>query len=356
MSRSISELPPSLVERLQKVGIDLSDGYPYYPEKPSNLEIATAVRDVERKYTDPGSRADPNKAALLGAAKEVIHYTKHIGTEIVGLQLKDLSDKQKDELALLIAERTVVWFRDQDISPQQQLELGEWFGEIEVHPTAGRVPGLPGVTVISPGLVKGLTRSFKNPVTQRWHTDLTHEFQPPGVTHLHNDIIPSLGGDTYWASGYSAYDKLSPAFRKVVDGLEAVYHSVHAYADPKDPNGPLKHIERVHPLVRIHPVTGWKSLFVNRAFTVRIIGFEPAESKVLLDFLFDVYEKSLDIQVRFKWTPKTSALWDNRVSIHAAVFDYDDEPRHGTRVSSLAERPFFDPAAPSRREALKSDE
>jgi Taurine catabolism dioxygenase TauD, TfdA family len=126
-------LPPATRARLEKAGVDLSAGYPYRPAKPLYLDDVYKIRNQDRGFTDAGTRADPDKKALLGAAKEVIHLTRHIGTEIVGLQLKDLTDQQKDELALLIAERSVVFFRDQDLSPQQQKSLGEYYGEIEVH-------------------------------------------------------------------------------------------------------------------------------------------------------------------------------------------------------------------------------
>ncbi|KAK4704135.1 sulfonate dioxygenase, partial [Phenoliferia sp. Uapishka_3] len=351
-----ASIPPASRARLERAGIDLSS-YPHWPARPTDLKLAASVREGTREHKDPGSRADPEKKALFEAAKEVKDLTAHIGTEIVGLQLSQLSNQQKDELALLIAERTVVFFRDQDLTPQAQRDLGAYFGEVEVHPSAAQVPGLPGVSIIWPALAGAeADYGFRNPFsTQDWHTDLTHEKQPPGITHLHNDTIPEVGGDTYWASGYSAYDKLSPAFRKVIDGLSAVYRSAHSYPDPNN-EGVRIPIEREHPLVRVHPVTGWKSLFVNRKYTLRIVGFEPSESKVILDYLFDVYEKSLDIQVRFRWSPNTSALWDNRVSIHAAVFDHEGKsPRHGTRVSSLAEVPYFDAKAPSRREALGLD-
>ncbi len=92
--------------------------------------------------------------------------------------------------------------------------------------------------------------------------DLAHEAQPPGYTHFHPDTIPAVGGDTYSASGYAAYDKLSSAFRARIDGLEVVFSSYHSYTDPD--TGEKAHVERVHPLVRVHPVTGWKSLFLNR--------------------------------------------------------------------------------------------
>jgi len=348
-------LPPNTKARLEKAGIDLSAGYPYRPAKPLYLDDIYNIRNQDREHVDPGSRADPEKKALLSAAKEVIHLTSHIGTEIVGLQLKDLTDQQKDELGLLIAERSVVFFRDQDISPQQQKELGQWYGEIEIHPQVPQVPGVPGVTVIWPAL-----QATENPAhfrkpggASRWHTDLVHEKQPAGVTHLHNDTIPTIGGDTLWASGYGAYEKLSPEFRKIIDGRTAIYRSAHPYLDRNNPTSGPKYLEREHPLVRVHPATGWKALWVNRAMTDRIVGLDKAESDLILGYLFDVFEKNVDIQVRFKWTPRTSALWDNRITIHNASWDYEgNEPRHGTRVTALGEKPYFDAKAPTRREAL----
>ena len=127
------DLPPNSRARLEKAGIDLSAGYPYRPLKPLYLQDIEKIRNTYREHKDPGARADRSKSALFSAAEKVIDLTAHIGTEIVGLQLKDLTDTQKDELGLLIAERSVVFFRDQDISPQEQKALGQWYGEIEVH-------------------------------------------------------------------------------------------------------------------------------------------------------------------------------------------------------------------------------
>jgi alpha-ketoglutarate-dependent taurine dioxygenase len=327
-------LPGPARERLLKAGIDLSNGYPFRPARPLYLQDAYSIRNEPWKHNDAGARADKSKSALLSAATRVAHLTGHIGTEIEGLQLKDLNDQQRDELALLIAERSVVFFRDQDISPQQQKELGEYYGKVEVHPQVPQVPGVEGVTVRFASFhivsssdlgigdmasAAGNRTSSQFPATRwcvklmgvrvieclkhlltllpmnlgasRWHSDLVHERGPAGITHLHNDTIPSIGGDTLWASGYSAYEKLSPAFRKIIDGKLGVFRSAHAYLDRDDPYAGPKHIERVHPIVRIHPATGWKSLFVNRSFTKRIIGLDPAESDLILNFLFDVYEK-----------------------------------------------------------------
>jgi len=348
-------LPKPTLERFQKAGVDLSRGYPYRPAKPLYLDDAINIRNEHWEHIDAGARADKSKSSLFSAATAVTDLTAHIGTEISGLQLKDLTDRQKDELALLVAERSVVFFRDQDISPQEQKKLGEYYGKIEIHPQVPQVPGVEGVTVIWPSLMETERKAdFRNPGgASRWHTDLVHELQPAGITHLHNDTIPSIGGDTLWASGYSAYEKLSPGFRKIIDGKKAIFKSAHTYLDRNDPHAGPKHIERIHPIVRVHPATGWKSLFVNRAFTTRIIGLDKAESDVILNYLFDVYERNVDIQLRFKWTPRTSALWDNRITIHNASWDYEgSEPRHGTRVTSLAEAPYFDADAPSRRNAL----
>jgi len=130
-----------------------------------------------------------------------------------------------------------------------------------------------------------------------------------------------------------------------------VYRSLHKYPDATNPSAEPQPVTRTHPLVRTHPVTGWKSLYLNRMFTIGIDGFDAAESAALLNYLFDVYERSLDIQLRWRWTPGTSAIWDNRITIHSVSYDYEGE-RHGTRVSSLAERPFFDEKSKSRAEAL----
>ena len=368
----IEHLPEPARKRFEKHGIDLSGGYPITPDPaliPKFVDEAFAVRNEDYAYIERGKNADPEKKALFGAAKEVKHLTKHLGTEIVGLQLSDLNDKQKDELALLVAERVVVFFRDQDLAPQKQLELGKYWGQVEIHPQVPRVPNgvngddLNGITVIWQDYgraVNGLDLSFKHAIggNSQWHTDLVHEHQPAGITHLHNDTIPDVGGDTVWSSGYAAYDKLSPALQQFLDGKTAIYRSAHQYIDRENPLRGPKPIEREHALVRTHPATGWKSLYVNKAMTVRIVGLEPEESKLILDYLFSIYEKNLDIQVRFNWKPSkpglgTSAIWDNRISQHNAVWDHEGlEPRHGTRVTSLAEIPYFDPNSKSQREAL----
>lgn len=370
----LENLPVPARKRLEKYKVDLSQGYPKVPKReqiPTYLDEAYAIRNDDYAYVERGKGAYPHKRALFGAAVAVNDLTAHIGTEIVGLQLAELTDTQKDELALLVAERVVVFFRDQDLSPQKQLELGKYWGRVEVHPQGARVPDsengedLAGLTVIWQDYRReffGLPLTFRDNLkgNLNWHADLVHERQPAGITHLHNDTIPDVGGDTVWASGYAAYDKLSPAFQQLLDGKTAIYRSAHRYLDRQNPLAGPQYIEREHPLVRTHPATGWKYLFVNRGMTVRIVGLEPAESQLILEHLFSVYEKNMDIQVRFNWKSSsglgTSAIWDNRVANHNAVWDHEGKnPRHGTRVTSLAEIPYFDPSSPSQRQALGLD-
>ena len=165
-----SHLPAPTRERLESAGVDLSE-YPFWPAKPNNVAAAAAVRSAQREHQDPGLRADKSKKALFSAAKEVIDLSPHLGTEIVGLQLSQLSDTQRDELALLVAERTVVFFRDQhSLTPQAQRDLGAYLGEVEVHPTAAQIPGLPGVSIIWDKLASE-KKGFRKPyVSQEWHT------------------------------------------------------------------------------------------------------------------------------------------------------------------------------------------
>jgi hypothetical protein len=205
----LKRLPAKSRERLEKAGVDLSKGYPWQPENPPRyIDEVIAISNVERytpfpmipsvysswqwcrDHIDAGLRADPEKKALFGAAKEVIDLTKHIGTEIVGLQLTQLTNQQKDELALLVAERGVVFFRDQELDPKEQLELGQYYGEIEAHPMGPQVPGMPGVTVLWPDYINqqyAQNSHFRKPGgAARWHSDLVHEKHPAGLTHLHN--------------------------------------------------------------------------------------------------------------------------------------------------------------------------
>ncbi|KAI7857830.1 hypothetical protein BDC45DRAFT_598018 [Circinella umbellata] len=281
------------------------------------------------EHKDPGHLADPKLDSLISNAEKVFDVTPHIGTEIHGIQLNNLTDQQKNDLALLVARRGVVFFRDQKITPKQSLELG---------------------------------RYFDRTAADGWHSDVSHELQPSSLAFLKIDTLPPVGGDTLWASAYEAYDRLSPAWQKFIEGLEAV-HSGDVQRETARVTGyPLRREapDNVHPVVRVHPVTGWKALNVQRVFTRRIVGFTRRESDAVLNFLYNHIETGIDFQVRFRWTEDAIAVWDNRVTFHAAVPDYrglgNGGIRHGYRVTPTGERPYYDPNGKSRRQALEEEQ
>jgi len=294
------------------------------------------------QVTERGLLADPSKQNLLKAAQKVRHLTPVIGTEILGLDLRQLSDSQKDELALLIAERGVVFFRDQEININEQLDLARHFGPLHKHATTP-IPrnGLEEVHVVYNDSSRRPDPAAFSKV-ELWHSDVTYEIQPPGATSLKVITGPEVGGDTLWSSGYALYSSLSPGLQTYLEGLTAL-HSAVAQAEGARAAGlhvRRQEIETVHPVVRVHPATGWKSVYVNPGFTRRIIGVPKAESDAILTFLFHQISESIDHQVRFKWEPNSVAIWDNRVVVHSATFDFWPVTRHALRATPHGEKPI----------------
>ncbi|KAI7852453.1 hypothetical protein BDC45DRAFT_485281 [Circinella umbellata] len=310
---------------------------------------------AEFEHKDPGHRADAKKSSLYDNAEKIFDLTPQIGTEVHGLQLNKLTEQQKDDLALLVAERGVVFFRKQDINVYEGIELGKHYGPLHIHNTFGHPPELPEIHVVYFD-TKTPKQYFKNlSAGDGWHSDVSYEKQPPGLTLLKIDLLPGeTGGDTMWLSGYSAYDRLSPALKKFVEGLEAV-HTGQMQVDEANKAGHAvrrQHWESTHPVVRVHPVTGWKSLYIQPGFTKRIVGLTKRESDAVLRFLFNHIETGHDFQVRFKWEEDSVAVWDNRVTAHNAIFDYlDVGSRHGFRVTPQAEKPYYDVNGKSKHES-----
>ncbi|KAF8529304.1 hypothetical protein BU17DRAFT_36868 [Hysterangium stoloniferum] len=322
---------------------DNDDTYQYAKYKPSFPKLDWEPLQ-EQPITHRGLQADPNKKALFSAAQKVKHLTPAIGSEILGLDLRQISDTQKDELALLVAERGVVFFRNQAINIHEQLELARYFGPLHKHATTPvpREPGLEEVHIVyyDPASKRPDTTAFSK--LELFHSDVTYEIQPPGVTSLKLITSPEVGGDTIWSSGYALYSSLSPGFQKYLEGLSAV-HSAVAQAQGSRAAGlhvRRQEIETIHPVVRVHPVTGWKSVFVNPGFTRRIVGVPKSESDNVLQFLFTQISESPDFQVRYKWETNDIAFWDNRVVMHSAIFDFWPERRHALRATPHGERPL----------------
>ncbi|GJJ13792.1 hypothetical protein Clacol_008049 [Clathrus columnatus] len=336
--------------------------YPlYYPHFDIN-EKCPATEPFE--YVDPGSRADKAKPNLLKNAT-LRHLNPYLGTVVKGVQISQLSKEGLDELALYTAERKVLVFRDQDfkdIGLERQLEIARHFGPIQQHPTSGNVKGYPEFHVVYRDSKQHFWKEYfgsNRNSNISWHTDITYERQPPSTTFFwvllalfpESIIIgqdqpeAGTGGDTLFASQVEAYNRLSPAFKKLLEGLRAVHSSYEQAEHAKARGGPLRRepIETEHPVVRVHPVTGEKALFVNQGFTTRIVGFKEEESKLLLDFLYDHLMKGADFHARATYKPGTVVVWDNRITTHSATNDVkfvNNTSRHAARLTPQAEVPI----------------
>ncbi|KAH0612680.1 uncharacterized protein H6S33_009060 [Morchella sextelata] len=305
------------------------------------------------EHTEHALSADPAFPNLLPTHVELAHLSPKFGTEVRGIQLSSLTNAGKDELALFVAQRGVVAFRDQDFANlpiEKALEFGGYFGRHHIHPSSGQPKGYPEIHLVHRGAGEAVEASVLESRTSSvaWHSDVTYEVQPPGTTFLYALDIPKTnggysGGDTAFVSQVEAYNRLSEPFKQRLEGLTAI-HSGHEQADLARRKGGVVRREPVaneHPIVRTHPATGKKALFINPQFTRHIVGFKKEESDALLKFLYDHIAYGLDFQIRVKWEPKTVVVWDNRVTAHSALLDWDDGGRrHLARITPQAERPF----------------
>jgi sulfonate dioxygenase len=299
------------------------------------------------EHIDHGKDADPKFPNLLPEGSKIENITSSIGAEVWGTQLSTLSNAGKDELALLVAQKKVVAFRDQDFASlpiEKALDFGRYFGRLHIHPASGAPAGYPEVHLVHRGADDQTARAFFDNRTNSiaWHSDVTYEQQPPGTTFLYALDVPTAGGDTLFVNQAKAYERLSPAFRERLLGLKAV-HSGYEQAESALAKGGVvrrEPVSSIHPVIRTHPVTGEKAIYVNPQFTRYIIGFKQEESQYLLKFLYDHIALSQDLQCRVKWAPGTVVVWDNRVTAHSAQIDWENgERRHIARITPQAEQP-----------------
>ncbi|KAE9401398.1 TauD-domain-containing protein [Gymnopus androsaceus JB14] len=304
------------------------------------------------EFSDPALRADPSKTTLLGSATKQSEITPGMGTILEGLDLSTLTDVGKDELALLVSERKIVVIPAQDKfldqGPAAQQEFMNHFGKPNYQPVSGSIKGLPGFHIIHrDGNKEELNNFFSQKTTScLWHQDVSYERQPPGYVMLGLLQGPQVGGDTIFAATDEAYKRLSPSFRSMIDPIKAVHSSLNMINHTKALGGLVRKdpVQSVHPLVRVHPVTGQRSIFINGEFITGFQGFKEPEFKALSDFLLDHILKGHDFQARVRWQPKTIVIFDNRSTIHSAIVDYFDEetgakPRHIFRLAAMAEVP-----------------
>ncbi|KAL8713073.1 MAG: hypothetical protein Q9220_002933 [cf. Caloplaca sp. 1 TL-2023] len=315
---------------------------------------------TETPYEDKGIYGDPSFRNLLHSATDVFDYNPKIGTEIHGINLAKLTDAQKNDLARLISIRGVVFFRGQtDFDIDAQRHLGAYFGKLHKHATTSvpRKPGLEDVHVVFTDKNAKDQRAVFSP-TFLWHSDVTYEVQPPSYTSLKvlNGPPRGGGGDTLWSSQYAAYDLLSAPMQTYLESLSAL-HSAQIQADGSHAlNRPVRRdpIVTKHPLIRTHPVTGWKSLFFNPGFVTGIVGIPKAESDAIIAYLNEIIATTQEIHARFQWQKNDVAFWDNRICNHSASYGFAPHLRHAVRVACHAERPVFDPNGKSQEEELGS--
>jgi sulfonate dioxygenase len=310
----------------------------------------------EVPYQDKGLQGDPKFRNLLAGATDVVDYNPKIGTEVSGVRLAHLSDAQRNDLARLISTRGVVFFRNQDdFDIEAQRELGKYFGTLHKHATTSvpRKAGLEDVHVVFTSDKSVDQRAFFTP-TFLWHSDVTYELQPPSYTSLKVLTGPPRGGggDTLWSSQYAAYDALSSHMQAYLESLTAL-HSAEMQASGSLALGrPVRRdpVTTEHPLVRVHPVTGWKSLFFNPGFVTKIVGVPKTESDAIIRYLMEVIATTQEAHVRFQWGINDVAFWDNRVTNHTASYGFAPHRRHAVRVACHGEVPVFDVQGKSQEE------
>lgn len=262
--------------------------------------------------------------------------TPLIGAEIGGIDLaQPLSNRQLDEVHRALAENLVIFFRDQSMTPEQHLGFGRLFGELHVHPAAPHEPGLPALMKIH------ADKDSPRANGENWHSDVSCDLEPPMGSILYIKQCPPRGGDTLFANMYAAYDALSDRMKDYLEGLSAVHDGEQLYRGTFVRDGmPDKPVypKAVHPVVRRHPVTGKRALFVNRFFTRHILDLPDDEGQAILRYLWEHLENPL-FQCRFRWRPNSVAFWDNRCAQHRALWDYWPHTRSGNRVTICGDKP-----------------
>jgi taurine dioxygenase len=262
-----------------------------------------------------------------------------LGAEVRGIDLSQgLDPDTYQQIRSALLEHSVLFFREQsEIPPGVQVAIGRQFGELHLHPAAPTMEGFPEIFEIH------THKDSKIANGEFWHSDVSCDEVPPLGTILQIHTLPEIGGDTLFASMYRAFEVLSDPMKSLLDGLSATHASEHVYrgryADRGMNDAGKTYPHARHPVVRTHPETGRKALYVNRTFTTRINELEDDESDALLEFLFDHSER-VDFQIRFRWERNDVAFWDNRCTMHHAIWDYWPHERKGRRVTIKGDRPI----------------
>jgi taurine dioxygenase len=264
-----------------------------------------------------------------------------LGAEILGIDLsQEMTPEPAGQIRKVLNEYEVIFFRDQDISPQHQKALALSFGPLQTHPAYDTIENFPEISILE-------STAAQPTRIDAWHSDMTFRQHPPMGTVLKSEIIPPKGGDTLWSSMTAAYQGLSQPMQAFLDKLTAVHDFSHGFkeslaapggrerlADAVAANPPVR-----HPVIRIHPETGKKVIFVNSLFTTHIEGLHKSESEALLAYLFR-HITVPEYTCRFQWGVNSIAIWDNRSTQHKPVNDYFPAHRRLHRITIDGDKPY----------------
>ena len=270
-------------------------------------------------------------------AIEVRRTAGALGAEILGVDLGgELDNETFDDIHQAFLDHQVIFFRDQDLTPDQHKRFARRFGPLNIHPYVKGMDGYPEIMEI----IK--EPSDKLNFGGGWHSDMSFLETPSIGSILYAVETPEWGGDTLFASQAAAYDALSEGLKATLEGLNAVHSAGQEYSAKgasaqKRASMQVAEAEGlagefVHPVVKVHPETGRKALYVNPAFTMRFEGWSKRESRPLLDYLFNLGRQEA-LTCRFSWRPGSLAFWDNRSVWHYALNDYPGQRRHMRRVT-----------------------
>ena len=271
-----------------------------------------------------------------------------LGAEVSGVDLSQpLSDAVADQIRATFVEHQVLFFHDQHLTPEQQIAFSGLFGPVTRVPYIKPLDDYPEIVAVLKEADENNIATFGGD----WHSDFSYLEEPPAASLLYGLEIPAFGGDTLWADMYAAFEALSPGMQRKLEQLNAM-HSGHVYgAAMQDTDLRLSRsieisrgnaeadVERPHPVVRVHPDSGRKALFVNPIYTTRLENMTRAESRPILRFLYDHCIKP-EFTCRFRWSVGALAVWDNRCTLHYAVNDYDGSRRLLHRTATAGDRPI----------------
>lgn len=279
-------------------------------------------------------------------AIEIVPLTTAIGAEIRGVDMRRPQDPATvAEIRAAWLKHQVLLFRDQDVTPEQHIRFSRCFGTVEDYPLVHyRLPDHPEIFLLSNEPDRDGRPSETRNAARHWHSDLSFTARPSTGALLRCIKAPKVGGSTMWANQALAYRTLSPAFRRLLDGLTAVHELFSKTKDLKNlDQGQIRDMKRANPriaqpVVRIHDETGVPALYVSEAVTTQIVGMNRDESDAILEFLFD-HQVRPEYTMRHQWRTNDVVMWDNRCTLHQAVADHDHEESRVMHRTTLSGAP-----------------